>query len=437
MKTQPYRFLITMWEGGGTVPPELGVARLLIERGHHVHVLGDPTIGADAVAAGCTFSPWLLAPHRTSLDRSQDLLKDWEVKNPLTMLKRVRDRFLAGPAAAFAADTADTITEFRPDVVVADYMLLGSIVAAQAAGLPVAAVVPNIWMIPTRGTPSIGPGYPPAKSAVGRSRDAAMLAIVNRLFNKGLPTLNAARSAHGLSPVSSFYDQVLSADRIFVLSNETFDFASPFVPSNVTYVGPILDEPGWAEKWTDPWEGQSDVPLVLVGFSSTYQQQGRLLQRVVDALTSLPIHAVVTLGQMLDDNEVTSTGNVVVVRSAPHRQILEHADLVVTHCGHGTTLKSLAAGVPLVCIPMGRDQNDTAARVVHHGAGLRLSPKASVPQIRDAVTQVLQHDRFRNSARLLASAIQDEHTSADIAGELEEMASSSNPGSPSTQEQQP
>ena len=437
MITQPYRFLITMWEGGGTVPPELGVARRLIERGHRVHVLGDPTIGADALAAGCTFSPWRLAPHRTSLDPSQDLLKDWEVKNPLTMLKRVRDRFLAGPADAFATDTADVIAEFRPDAVVADYMLFGSILASQARGLPTAAVVPNIWMIPTRGTPSIGPGFPPAKSPVGRSRDAVMLAIVNRLFNKGLPTLNAVRSAHALSPVSSFYDQVLSADRIFVLSNATFDFASPFVPSNVMYVGPILDEPIWAEPWINPWAGQSDDPLVLVGFSSTYQQQGPLLQRVVDALASLPIHAVVTLGQMLDDNEVTSNGNVVVVRSAPHRQILEHADLVVTHCGHGTTLKSLAAGVPMVCIPMGRDQNDTAARVVHHGAGVRLSPKASVRQIRDAVTEVLQHDRFRQSAGRLASAIEHERKSADIVAELEALAASSNNRTPSTQDEQP
>src|SRR5262245_31050324 len=98
-----------MWDGGGTVPPELGVARRLIARGHQVHVLADPTIAAQAEAAGCTFSPWRRAPHRTSHAVDQDLLRDWETKNPLVMLQRVRDRFLAGPAAAFAADTADTI----------------------------------------------------------------------------------------------------------------------------------------------------------------------------------------------------------------------------------------------------------------------------------------------------------------------------------------
>jgi hypothetical protein len=56
-------------------------------------------------------------------------------------------------------------------------------------------------------------------------------------------------------------------------------------------------------------------------------------------------------------------------RSAPHGEILRQASLLITHCGHGTTLKALAAGVPMVCMPMGRDQNDTAARVVHASAG--------------------------------------------------------------------
>ena len=103
------RFLISTWEGGGNVPPELGVARRLVAHGHQVHVLADPTIGAAAQAAGCTFSPWRRGPHRTTLDPSEDLLKDWETKNPLVMLQRVRDRFIAGPAADFAADTAGAI----------------------------------------------------------------------------------------------------------------------------------------------------------------------------------------------------------------------------------------------------------------------------------------------------------------------------------------
>jgi UDP:flavonoid glycosyltransferase YjiC (YdhE family) len=113
-----------------------------------------------------------------------------------------------------------------------------------------------------------------------------------------------------------------------------------------------------------------------------------------------------------------------VVASAPHAQILGEAALVVSHCGHGTTIKTLAAGVPMVCIPMGRDQNDTAVRVVHHGAGVRLSPKASVAAIRGAVTKVLGDDHFRAKAQRLAQSIADDGLRSDVVDDLESMARS-------------
>ena len=383
-----------------------------------------PTRPSSAAAeeAGCTFSPWRRGPHRTSLDPSEDLLRDWETKNPLVLLKRVRDRFIAGPAADFAADTADAIASFGPDVVVPDAFLFGSVIAAQAASLPVALLVPNIWIMPTAGTPPIGPGFAPAKTVLGRTRDAALRRVVNRMFRAGLPPLNRARSAYGLAPLSSFYDQGLAADRILVLTSPTFDYASGSVPANVRYVGPILDDPNWVSPWKAPWPDLDDHPLVLVGFSSTYQNQGPLLQRIVDALSSLPVRAVVTMGQMLDADQVVPADNVAVVGSAPHAQILEQAALVVSHCGHGTTIRTLAAGVPMVCIPMGRDQNDTAARVVHHGAGVRLSPSASVAKIRQTVRDVLGRDRFRANAARLASAIADDRLTADLVIELEALA---------------
>jgi MGT family glycosyltransferase len=414
------RFVLTMWEGGGTIPPELGVARRLLDRGHLVHILADPTIEQRAQALGCTFSPWRRAPHRTSLHPAQDLFRDWELSNPLAVLRNFRDGFMAGPAAEFAADTLEVIDAVRPDALLADSMMLGAMLAGQAARLPVAALMPNIWMIPTPGVPAVGPGFAPAKTVLGCTRDAVMRAIANRLFNGGLPALNAARAANGLAPLGSLWQQVLEVDRILVLTSAAFDLAAGAVPDNVRYVGPILDDPQWAEPWSPSWP-DDDRPLVLVGFSSNFQDQGPQLHRVVEALSTLPVRALVTLGQMLDPTEVDATDNVTVVPSAPHGQILPRAALVVTHCGHGTTLKALAAGVPMVCLPMGRDQHDTAARVVHHGAGVRLRATAPAPAIRSAVDDVLGDDRFRANAARLASAIATEQRSVDVAAEIETL----------------
>jgi UDP:flavonoid glycosyltransferase YjiC (YdhE family) len=132
----------------------------------------------------------------------------------------------------------------------------------------------------------------------------------------------------------------------------------------------------------------------------------------------------VTTGPAIDPGKLAAGRDVRVVRSAPHGPLIDRAAAVVTHCGHGTTLKALAAGVPMVCIPMGRDQDDTAARVVHHGAGVRLSRTASVDAIRTAVGRVLRRAEYGVAARRLAAAIANERGSSTLVAELEGLVHS-------------
>jgi len=412
-------YLFPMWEGGGNVPPILAVARRLIARGHTVTVLGDPTIQVEAERFGCRFLPWRRAPHRTTLLPKDDLMRDWETKNPFQMLCRYRDRFITDPAPAYAKDTLDAIDATSPDLVVPEYTVFGAFIAAEKAGLPAVGLVPNIWPMPAVGAPPFGPGFLPARTLLGRMRDTLFRKLVTSIFDRALPSLNATRRGLGLPPLTAFFDQALRCEGLIVLSSAAFDFTSPFVPNHVRYVGPVLDDPQWAEPWSPPWSAANVDPLVLVGFSSTFQDQGPVLRNVVSALSGIRVRALVTLGEMLPDGEVQSTGPVVVVRSAPHREILRQASLLITHCGHGTTLKALVAGVPIVCMPMGRDQEDTAARVVHAGAGVRLRPRSPAEKIADAVTHVLADDRYRTNARRMGEAISRELDEADVVAELE------------------
>jgi UDP:flavonoid glycosyltransferase YjiC (YdhE family) len=120
---------------------------------------------------------------------------------------------------------------------------------------------------------------------------------------------------------------------------------------------------------------------------------------------------------------------VTVVERAPHSAVLKHAAAIVTHAGHGTVIKALAAGVPVVAIPLGRDQLDNAARVAHHGAGLRLKPKAASETIARAVRRVLDEPSFGENARRLADAIAEETAEDHAALELEALAER-DPGAP-------
>ena len=105
--------------------------------------------------------------------------------------------------------------------------------------------------------------------------------------------------------------------------------------------------------------------------------QEDLLQRLVDALGMVDAHALVTTGPGLRSRRLARVpADVHVVEAAPHGAVLPHVDLVVTHGGHGTVVRALAGGVPVVVVPISRDQPDNAARVLHHGVGRKVSKRS-------------------------------------------------------------
>ena len=129
-----------------------------------------------------------------------------------------------------------------------------------------------------------------------------------------------------------------------------------------------------------------------------------------------------TTGPVVDPEQIEAPDGVTVVRSAPHREVLAHADVLLTHGGHGTVIKGLVAGVPIVCMPTGRDQPDNAARLVHRGAGVKVSKNASPARVAAAVRQVLDDPSYRRRATRLGEQLRAEAGSGAALAEMEALA---------------
>ena len=157
-------------------------------------------------------------------------------------------------------------------------MLLGPQIAAEAAGLPVAALMPNIYLLP-------GPRPAAVRHRLAAPRGARSGGRATPRWRgwggacgrRGLPPVNAARARLGLGPLGAVWEQLDRADRVLVLTSPSFDFPAR-LPANVRYVGPRLDDPAWVEPWQAP---PGDEPLVLVSLSTGHQDQLALLRRIV------------------------------------------------------------------------------------------------------------------------------------------------------------
>jgi UDP:flavonoid glycosyltransferase YjiC (YdhE family) len=69
----------------------------------------------------------------------------------------------------------------------------------------------------------------------------------------------------------------------------------------------------------------------------------------------------------------------------------------------GTVMAALTHGVPLLCLPMGRDQHDNAARVAACGAGIVLPADAGGEEIRHAIQELLTKPDYQVAARHMAA----------------------------------
>ncbi len=415
------RYLFALWEGAGAVPPVLSVAGALRRRGHDVRVLADPVLRPEVEAAGAEHVDWTRTPHRVDRSEASELFRDWEARTPLGALARVRDRLMFGRAADVAADVRAELDRRPADVVVAETALPGAILAAEGAGLPSAMVFTTVYPLPLPGRPPFGPGLAPMGGPVGRARDGVLEALSRAGWNRGLAPLNEARREHGLPPLANAMDQYQRADRVLALTTAAFDTGDAPLPKGHVHTGPRLDDPSWVAGWTPP---PGDDPLVLVGLSTSRQGQVPLLRRIASALGAMPVRAVLTTGLGVDPPDVPAPANVQVVRSAPHSQVLPHAAAVVTHAGHGTVIKALAEGVPLVCLPMGRDQLEVAARVRTAGAGVVLPPRAKEPRIAAAIGTVLADPSYREAAGRMRQAIRADLAEDRAVAELEALARS-------------
>jgi UDP:flavonoid glycosyltransferase YjiC (YdhE family) len=346
--TAPTRFLIATWDGGGNTPPAFNLGSRLARRGHRVRMLGWKSMAGRAADEGIEFVPYRSErPWPAGLSHEDGWLDYIE---PMLL------------GAAAKGDILAEVAAFGPDVLVLDCMLGAGFSAARELRLPTAVLVHVL--------------YSPFVHAWG---DEVMHASVAGLLAE--------------------------ADCVLALVPPGFDEPCE-LPANTTYVGPITrPAPGRLGSTDVELLTQSGAPWVLLSLSTTLQRQTEALPAILTAVATLPVRVLLTLGGVIPIDAVVAPSNVTVRDYMPHDLVLPHMAAVITHGGMSSVMSSLAAGIPMVCIPQGREQPLNAARVASTGAGRVVAPEAPAAEIAAAVDAALRDEPARVAARRFAAAI--------------------------------
>jgi UDP:flavonoid glycosyltransferase YjiC (YdhE family) len=374
----------------------LAVTRALANRGHDVTFLSGAAHIDDAPLAGARFA---ILP---SVQGS-----------PLHALRPYDD------AAAQAEALLPVLDEIRPDAAVVDVITVGAALAMDAAAIPFATLVVHPLHTPSRALPPFGYGRAPGRWAPLQLRDAWMRANNRKDLERARDDLNRGRARLGLDPSAGLHGG-LSERLALVATLPSLEIRRPDWPEHAHVVGPCL----WDTEG-EPFEPPAGAgPLVMIAPSTAYDGD-RLLAPALDAVARLRIRAVLTAGAAAVPDAVPSA---VTITHARHAAVLPYVAAAVCNGGHGTVIRALSAGVPLVVVPGHGDQQENAYRVERAGAGIQVRRRRPTGEaIAGALRRVLRRPDYRRSAARIAAEAAGIDGPARAAELIEERLGSGEP----------
>jgi MGT family glycosyltransferase len=377
------RFTFVTWDGGGNLPPAVGVAQELMARGHEVRFLGYLCQRAAIEGRGLAFSA---LPRCGNFDLYGE-------RAPEERLPAIIRNVWACPE--HLDDIPDGLAAHPADVLVVDFLMQGALAQARRTDIPVAVLAHS----------SVAGIVPPPDSPMGSARLAAA---------------NGFRSTIGLPRMERLNDGWDGLPTIVTTIPE-LDPAADGAPKTVHYVGPIAERTPQS-TWDSPWESNDGRPLVLVSFSTTrLWDPASRIRNTLAALADEPVRVLVIAGG--DSLPPELPDNATVRPFIPHAEVMPSVSATVTHCGHGTVTASLAHGVPIAGLPYpAADQPFLAARIQALGAGVAMDGESSPAIIKKAVRDLLDRPSYREAAARLGRAIRAAPGAAGAANVLEQLA---------------
>jgi UDP:flavonoid glycosyltransferase YjiC (YdhE family) len=355
----------------------------------HFHAVAPLALAAERaghevlVLTGRGMAPWV----RRSGLAVREVGPEWMAAGPRTGSfddPRRRHRLMSMAAAALVPGMLEAMREIRPDVVLHDSLEWSAPLAADAAGIPYAALgqLPRLprALVAEVMTQSWGL----AREKLGLPPDPGL----TRLF----PYLYLDAYLPSMQPLSD--DPLLwfggrSEDRVVhQISPPLYQVGAGELPAR------LRPEPG--------------RPLVYVTMGTAFNQYPALFRAIHDGLRDTEFTVLMTVGSGGDTDAFPHAPNIHVTDYVPQSAVLPFADVVVQHSGYLTIAGSLRHGLPMVLLPVAVDQPYHAHRLTAAGVALRLEASTVTPdEIITAVRTTFTDPLYRGNAQRLQRELLD------------------------------
>ena len=319
-------------------------------------------------------------------------------------------------AVRAARDTVPLIRDFDPHAVVADILTVAGGLAAQMAERPWATLVPHVLPTSEPGLPPYSVGARLPRTRLGSAGWSLAGPILSRGQERGRRELNGARERVGLPPLGHVHGGI-SRQLAIVATYPQLEYPRYDRHPSVRVTGPLLWEQAYDEVAAPP---PGDEPLILVAPSTSQDPDHRLLRAALEGLAREPVRVLATTNQRAPAAPLPTPANARIVDWISYARSMPGCAAVICHAGHGTVVRSLACGVPVIGCPAGGDMAENAARLSWSGTGISVPRRLVTSRgVRLAVRKLLADPRYAEHARGL-KAWSERHDGCQVAAEAVE-----------------
>ncbi|MDQ6672892.1 MAG: hypothetical protein M3069_19475 [Chloroflexota bacterium] len=360
----------------GHLNPLLPLAKALADAGHAVAIATGSELRPRAEAAGfTTFS--VGRPLSDAFDELSRRFPDriYERLAPVEIVPwYLPHLFGESIAPATLEDLQTVVRSWRPDLVVHDIAELAAPIAAAHAGIP------NV------------------SHTLGLRFEGELLELI------------------GAAIAPLWRQHVLQADpaaglyRHLCLDTMPASWQtdpSPPYADVIRPLRPVAPPPIDGERLPTWMATRHRVPLVYMTLGTWTNSNVSIFRSVVDGLADVDVEVLLTVGPGNDPGAIGALPhNAHVEEHVLQSLLLPRCEVVICHGGAGTTLGSLALGLPLLVLPQGADQYIISERLISSGAGICLRPADVNPDsVRLHVLSLLNDPRYRAAAQRMQREI--------------------------------
>ncbi|TVP61556.1 MAG: glycosyl transferase family 1 [Nodularia sp. (in: Bacteria)] len=381
----------------------LPLGKELQKRGHRVTLLGRLDAKPQTLAAGLEFRAIgeLEFPSGTiaeSLAELGQLSGSAALKYTVNALKY--------SATVMLREAPAVIKEAGVEALLVDQVTPEGGSVADLLGIPFITICSAVVLNREENIPPYFTTWGYNKTLWGRLRNSLSYQFLSRIVNPITEVINQSRQDWNLPPHANSNGRYSQLAQISQQPAE-LEFPRQNLPQCFHFTGPY-HSPSGREVPAFPFDKLNGKPLIYASLGTIQNRLLPVFKSIAEACNGLDAQLVITLGGSASPEVLQGLpGNPLVVGFAPQLELLQKANLTITHAGMNTTLESLNNGVPMVAIPIANDQPGVAARIAWAGCGEVVPLKrVNVNSLRTAIKKVLTEDSYTKNALRLQEAIQ-------------------------------